>query len=49
VAVLGGLEAGEQVAVRGLQSLRDGNPVTVLNAPENPADSSQSSAEGDNT
>jgi len=49
VAVLGGLEAGEQVAVRGLQSLRDGNPVTVLNAPENPAESSQSSAEGDNT
>lgn len=49
VAILDGLQAGEQVAVRGLQSLRDGNPVTVLNAPEASEDSSQTAAEGDNT
>lgn len=49
VAVLDGIEAGEQVAVRGLQTLRDGSAVRVLNAPDGAADTAQSAAEGDNT
>ncbi len=49
VAVLSGLKAGEHVAVRGLQTLRDGNAVSVLNAPDNGDDPAQSAAEGDNT
>ena len=49
VAVLDGLDAGERVAVRGLQTLRDGSAVTVLNAPDSADNTAQTETEGDNT